>query len=71
MRSVTETLGMGKDQNCGKLTDDSCGVLNSPSGANGVTSEPAAQLIWNCLVKIHKLYKEYHDSLFEATILAL
>lgn len=62
---------MGKDQNCGKLTDDSCGVLNSPSGANGVTSEPAAQLIWNCLVKIHKLYKEYHDSLFEATILAL
>lgn len=70
MQSVTETLGMGKDQNCDKLTDDSCGVLDCPNSANGVTSGPAEQLIWNCLVKIHKLYKDYHDTLFEATILA-
>ncbi|KAJ5759971.1 hypothetical protein N7520_007127 [Penicillium odoratum] len=68
--SVSDTLNMGADSNCGQLTGDSCVALDYPAGANGDTSGPAAQLIWNSLVKIHMLHKDYHDTLFETTVLS-
>ncbi|KAJ5647453.1 hypothetical protein N7490_003825 [Penicillium lividum] len=68
--SVSDTLHMGADSHCGQLTEDSCVALDCPAGANSDTSGPAAQLIWNSLVKIHMLHKDYHDTLFEATVLS-
>ncbi|RHZ56572.1 uncharacterized protein CDV56_100433 [Aspergillus thermomutatus] len=69
MQSVSTTLHMGAEANCGSLTADSCVTKDCPAGANGDTSGPAAQLIWNSLVKIHMLHKDYHDTLFEVAAL--
>jgi hypothetical protein len=69
MQLVTETFGMGIDHNCGKLTDDSFKVMVWRNSANGLTSEPAVQLIWNHLFKIDKIYEDFDDTVFRATIL--
>ncbi|THC88729.1 hypothetical protein EYZ11_011829 [Aspergillus tanneri] len=66
MQSVSTTLHIGAEANCGELVSNSCVAKDCPDGANGDTSGPAAQLIWNSLVKIHKLYADYHKTLFEA-----
>jgi hypothetical protein len=70
MKSVSTTLHIGAEGGCGDLTDDSCIKKDCPNGANGDTSGPAAQLIWNSLVKVHMLHKDYHQTLFEATVLS-
>jgi hypothetical protein len=69
MKSVSTTLHMGAEANCGSLTDDSCVSKDCPDGANSDTSGPAAQLIWNSLVKIHMLHKDYYNALFEVAAL--
>jgi hypothetical protein len=65
MQSVITTLHIGAKANCGLLTGDSCPVRDCPGGANSDTSGPAAQLIWNSLVSIHMVHKNYHNTLFE------
>ncbi|KAJ6140241.1 hypothetical protein N7471_006727 [Penicillium samsonianum] len=69
IQSVSETLHMGKGSNCGQLTEDSCVALDCPAGANGDTSGPAAQLIWDSLVRIHHLHKDYYETLFQAGVI--
>ncbi|KAL2868998.1 uncharacterized protein BJX67DRAFT_387104 [Aspergillus lucknowensis] len=65
IESVTNTLQVGRGANCGQLTADSCVTKDCPDGANGDTSGPAAELIWNSLVQIHLMHKDYHDTLFD------
>ncbi|KAL4879073.1 hypothetical protein BJY04DRAFT_229417 [Aspergillus karnatakaensis] len=69
MQSVSTTLHMGAQANCGELVSESCITLDCPAGANGETSGPAAQLIWNSLVFIHKMHADYHDALFDVAAL--
>jgi hypothetical protein len=68
--SVSETLHIGREANCGNLKMDSCVTLDCPAGANGKTSGPAAQLIWNSLAKIHLIHKDYYNALFDSTLLS-
>jgi hypothetical protein len=63
IQSVTSTLHIGGDSNCGFLLADSCQAEPCPDGANGNTSGPAAELIWNSMVKLHKFHKDYYDTL--------
>ncbi|KAL5337697.1 hypothetical protein BJX70DRAFT_409027 [Aspergillus crustosus] len=70
MQSVSTTLHMGAQAHCGQLTSDSCVTKDCPIGANDDTSGPAAQLIWNSLVEVHKLHADFHDTLFEVATLA-
>lgn len=71
MESLTTTFHMGEGAECGLLTSDSCIKLDCPKGADDDTSGPAAQFVWNSLVQIHFFYKDYYDTLFEATILSV
>ncbi|KAF7126015.1 hypothetical protein CNMCM5793_002374 [Aspergillus hiratsukae] len=70
MQSVSTTLQMGAEAGCGSLTQNSCIKKDCPAGANGEDSGPAAQLIWNSLVTIHKFHEDYHTTLFEASALS-
>ncbi|THC87759.1 hypothetical protein EYZ11_012794 [Aspergillus tanneri] len=59
---------IGAQTHCGDLTMDSCGTLDCPAGANGKSSGPAAQFIWNSLATIHLMHKNYHNTLFEVAL---
>lgn len=65
MESVSSTLHIGSKANCGKLVDDSCVSKDCEKGFDSDTSGPAGELIWNSLVQVHMLFKDYHDTLFE------
>ncbi|RAK98081.1 glycoside hydrolase [Aspergillus ibericus CBS 121593] len=47
----------------------SCSTVDCGKGADGATSGPAAQFIWNSLVEIHEMYQRYYDTLFQALTL--
>jgi hypothetical protein len=64
--SVAQTLTMVEESNCGSLLKDNCFVQACPAGANGPKSGPAAALIWNSLVRLHFIYKDYHTILRQA-----
>ncbi|THC89510.1 hypothetical protein EYZ11_011044 [Aspergillus tanneri] len=65
MESVSSTLHMGAQAHCGQLISDSCISQDCPKGADCPESGPAAQLTWNSLVEIHKLYKDYYNTLYQ------
>lgn len=66
IQSVSATLDIGAMPNCGSLLSSNCAqAAECPAGANGAKSGPAAQLIWNSLVAIHSMHKDYHDTLFK------
>lgn len=67
--SVERTLKSGASKNCITLNEeyDSCDeFIECPAGANGDKSGPAAQFIWNSLIRVHKMYHAYHDALEES-----
>lgn len=70
IQSVSSTLKLGAQSNCGELVSDSCVSLDCPAGANGPDSGPAAQLIWNSLVQVHMLHKDYYNALFKVAAIS-
>ncbi|KAJ5146492.1 uncharacterized protein N7515_001056 [Penicillium bovifimosum] len=66
--SAAQTLTMVEGANCGSLLEDSCVVQPCPAGANGPTSGPAAMLIWNSLVQLHLIFRDYHRLIGEAEV---
>jgi hypothetical protein len=73
MLSVSDTLNVGDEAECGSTLDGTCtSVPTCASVFDAPTSGPAGQLIWNLLVDIHFLYKRYYDGLqTAATFLSL
>jgi GH18 family chitinase len=67
MSSVAQTLQMASAE-CGTFGgNDTCDTFTDcPPGANGDESGPAAELIWNSLVKVHRMYHSYYDELTAA-----
>jgi hypothetical protein len=64
MLSVSDTLNVGNEAQCGSTLDGTCtSVPTCASVFDAPTSGPAGQLIWNSLVDIHYLYKRYYDGL--------
>ncbi|KAL3465425.1 hypothetical protein BJX64DRAFT_275079 [Aspergillus heterothallicus] len=67
--SLSSTLQLGDQANCGRNTDDSCETLDcidhkEPERAK--LTGPAAQFIWNSIAEIHKKFVDYHTKLWEA-----
>jgi hypothetical protein len=64
-QSVTQTLGAGPSGDCGKIeTDqDHCDAyfMDCPRGAEK-DSGAAAEVIWNSLITVHRMYEIYYDS---------
>lgn len=72
IESVQQTLKMGAEMGCWTLlgeTDRCDGSMSCEKAADSELSGPAAQLIWNSLIKIHKMYHSYYDALSDATSL--
>ncbi|KAK8074334.1 chitinase [Apiospora phragmitis] len=66
MESVESTFKVGADLDCGSLISSNCNEAQTCSaGLDGKYSGPAAQLIYNSLVKIHQMYAQYHEALFD------
>ena len=68
--SVQQTLKMGAQMGCAELggKEDNCDMaMQCDPGLDGPYSGPAAQLIWNSLITIHKMYHEYHRALISVT----
>jgi GH18 family chitinase len=65
--SLSATFNIAAEAQCEHMLGDNC-IQSSECGPglNGGDSGPAAQLIWNSLLRIHQLYKDYHTSLFQA-----
>ncbi|KAE8152020.1 chitinase [Aspergillus avenaceus] len=70
MESVSSTLHMGAQANCGSLNSDSCVTKDCPKSADGSKSGPAAQFIWNSLVQVHLYHKDYHKTLYEVAAIS-
>lgn len=65
-QSVEQTLLAGGDLGCHILggVDDNCdSQWQCPDGANGPDSGPAAYVIWQSLIKIHRMFHTYYDGL--------
>ena len=66
MESVETTLHIGANPDCASLIASNCNEANECSkGLDGPESGPAAQLIYNSLVRIHQMYADYHTALFK------
>lgn len=66
IQSVSSTLSIGAEPDCGQLLASNCNhAAECGKGLDGPESGPAAQFIWNSLVAIHQLHKDYHDTLFK------
>jgi hypothetical protein len=67
IRSATQTLHYQAAE-CEVIKQDcSCDNFREcPAGANNHTSGPAAELIYESLMKIHSMHHTYHTSLFQA-----
>ncbi|KAL2847859.1 putative necrosis-inducing factor-domain-containing protein [Aspergillus pseudoustus] len=66
VESLSDTLGVGDHAHCGGKISDSCVAVGCESVFNDDTSGPVAQFIWNSIVELHMLYKDYDDGLTEA-----
>jgi hypothetical protein len=67
MESVSTTLHMGSQANCGNIDNCGCGAYaGSEKGADGDLSGPASEFIWNSLVAIHKMHHDFYTTLFQA-----
>jgi hypothetical protein len=65
--SVSKTLHIEAASGCGQLFAHNCNVASECTrGMDSEESGPAGQLIWNSFVRLHQLYKDYHNTLFEA-----
>jgi GH18 family chitinase len=66
MKSVEQTLLAGGNMGCQFLggTADNCDSRwECPAGANGPDSGPAAYVIWQSLIQIHRMFHTYYDGL--------
>ncbi|KAK4098174.1 glycoside hydrolase family 18 protein [Parathielavia hyrcaniae] len=69
MASLSQTLRT-RSADCGTFLQDSdnCdATIYCPPGANDDDSGPAAELIWNSLTKIHRMYHGYYTELGRVT----
>ncbi|KAK4246406.1 glycoside hydrolase [Corynascus novoguineensis] len=64
--SVSTTLHISADNDCRRINQ-----CNTPEectkGLDGPYSGPAAQFIWNSMVKIHQMFYDYNEMLIAAT----
>ncbi|RYO82101.1 hypothetical protein DL762_006788 [Monosporascus cannonballus] len=66
IKSVQQTLKMGAEMGCWilhKATDHCDGPMSYEKSADGEKSGPAAQFIWNSLIKIHTMHHAYWNAL--------
>ncbi|KAF3018153.1 hypothetical protein E8E14_009945 [Neopestalotiopsis sp. 37M] len=72
IESVSSTLKIGASPKCEKLSCSNCKkAVMCGTGQDGEYSSPAAQLIWNSLIIVHQLHKDYHDELIKvATVVS-
>jgi hypothetical protein len=71
-QSLSSTVQLGSQANCGQLVSESCGTRDCIATLDTELSGPAGMLIWNSIVQIHHVFKDYHTKVFEAaTILSL
>jgi hypothetical protein len=67
--SVMQTLGTGTSGNCQIFggSDDNCDatLAECPRAADTDKSGPAAEIIWNSLVKIHETYHGFYTALYD------
>jgi hypothetical protein len=67
MESVSTTLHVGSQADCGLIEDCGCdNYAGCEKGADGDFSGPASEFIWNSLVAIHKMHHDFHTTLFQA-----
>ncbi|OLN96797.1 Killer toxin subunits alpha/beta 2 [Colletotrichum chlorophyti] len=67
-QSLERTLKSGSSMGCESFNGqmDNCDkTIDCPDGANGESSGPAAQFIWNSVITIHKMYHSYRETLFK------
>ncbi|KAH6617548.1 hypothetical protein F5144DRAFT_660933 [Chaetomium tenue] len=66
IKSATQTLHI-QPANCGWVDDCGCDEFRPcPAGAENKTGGPAAELIYESLMKIHTMHHDYHTALFQA-----
>ncbi|KAL4938844.1 hypothetical protein BDV06DRAFT_231514 [Aspergillus oleicola] len=65
-QSVSSTLRIGDQANCGAAIQDSCDTISCIAPLDRELSGPAGQLIWNSLATIHKLFTDYDTYLWRA-----
>ncbi|KAL5332613.1 hypothetical protein BJX70DRAFT_392853 [Aspergillus crustosus] len=65
-QSVSSTLWIGDQANCGSKIQDSCDAISCLAPLDHELSGPAGQFIWNSLAAIHKLFTDYDDYLWKA-----
>lgn len=66
MQSVEQTLLAGSNMGCEVLggTGDNCDARwECPAGANGPDSGPAAYVIWQSLIQVHRMFHDYYNGL--------
>ncbi|KAF7554695.1 hypothetical protein G7Z17_g2698 [Cylindrodendrum hubeiense] len=67
--SVAVIFNAADEATCESLLSDNCITsIECGTGFDSESSGPAGWLIWNSLVKIHQLYADYHDALFNSAI---
>jgi hypothetical protein len=66
--SVGSTIHVGTDADCGNMLSTSIceQAKDCDKGFNSEDSRAAGMLIWDSIVFIHQLHKDYHDTLFKA-----
>ncbi|KAL4899490.1 hypothetical protein BDW74DRAFT_171529 [Aspergillus multicolor] len=68
MGSVSTTLRTGSEVECEDILGN-CPIANCEAGFNSEESGPAAELIWNSLVKMQQQFKKFRDELYNAATL--
>ncbi|KAL8366609.1 hypothetical protein RB595_010461 [Gaeumannomyces hyphopodioides] len=65
LKSFEMTLQSGQSMSCDMIDGaDKCdGIFECPAGADGDESGPAAMLIWQSLIQVHKLHHDYYKAL--------
>src|SRR5690606_21371748 len=66
VESVQQTLKMGAEMGCWTMNEqqDHChGPMECEKSADGENSGPAAQLIWDSLIRIHTMHHSYWNAL--------
>lgn len=66
--SVSTTLRTGSEIECEDILGE-CPIVGCENGFNAPESGPAAELIWNSLVKMQQMFKKFRDELYNAATL--
>lgn len=65
MDSVSTTLRTGSEIECEDILGH-CPIAGCENGFNNPESGPAAELVWNSLVKMQQMFKQFRDELYNA-----